>query len=102
MKPARMPGISRRARPAAFPFLLLALLPAAAIGQAEGPDRRGTDRPGHTADVFSIAISPDGKTLASAGGDGLAKLWVAGTGRVRADLAGHEGRVACVAFAPDG
>jgi WD40 repeat protein len=33
---------------------------------------------GHEGLVHSIAFSPDGKTLASGGADGMVKLWVVG------------------------
>src|SRR5207245_3853257 len=55
-------------------------------------------------------LSPDGQTLASAGGDcdgpnptpGEVKLWDVGTGRQRAALQGHTDGLAAVGFSPDG
>jgi WD40 repeat protein/serine/threonine protein kinase len=57
---------------------------------------------GHEGLVHAVAVSPDGKRLASAGADGTVKLWDAATGQVLATLRGHTGRVLGVAFSPDG
>src|SRR5215469_3668200 len=51
--------------------------------------------------VYSLAFSPDGRTLASAGQDGTAKQWDVLTGRERATLK-HPSGATAVAFAPDG
>src|SRR5262249_4597004 len=53
---------------------------------------------GHTAEVFSVAFSRDGKTLASAGYK-EGKLWDVATGREKASL-GNSGAVR--RFSPDG
>jgi WD40 repeat protein len=53
--------------------------------------------------VASVAFSPDGKTLASAGADNTVRLWdVAGQRPRGKPLEGHTGDVASVAFSPDG
>lgn len=56
-------------------------------------------------EIWSVAISPDGKLLASGGGKtgrGELLLWNLAEGTVEAKLEGHADRVRCVAFSPDG
>ena len=63
--------------------------------------------PDYETDDISLAISPDGLTLASAGTDGIVTLWEVGTWRRLATLRGHTGeywyvrQVWCLAFSPD-
>lgn len=57
---------------------------------------------GHTGAVTSVAFSPDGKTLASGGGDNTVKLWDAQTRHELATLRGHADGVFSVAFSPNG
>jgi WD40 repeat protein len=57
---------------------------------------------GHTAVVSSVAVTPDGKTLASGSYDKTVKLWDLATGDETAILRGHTAGVYSVAFAPDG
>lgn len=67
--------------------------------------------PGHTDQVYSLAISPDGKLLASGSFDRTVKVWNVATGElVRALVtpglkpanSAHPGGVQCVRFTPDG
>jgi WD40 repeat protein len=50
---------------------------------------------------WGVAIARDGKTLATAHGDQVVKLWDVPTGKVRQTLGGHQAEVHAVAFAPD-
>jgi RNA polymerase sigma factor (sigma-70 family) len=56
----------------------------------------------HEGAVNSLAFSPDGKLLASAGADRLIRLWDVATGKEVATLKGHNDSVKAVAFSPDG
>jgi WD40 repeat protein len=68
---------------------------------AAEPKERGTLR-GHTNEVLSIAITPDGKTLVSGSLDKTIKLWDLSTGTQRATLKGHSHSVHSIALAADG
>jgi hypothetical protein len=52
--------------------------------------------------VFSVAFSPDSKTLAAGAWDGSVRLWEPATGREIRQFVGHAGWVRAVAFSPDG
>ena len=56
---------------------------------------------GHHSTVYSVAFSPDGKTLASGGGT-VVKLWDSRTKLELGTLKGHDDMVNSVAFSPDG
>jgi WD40 repeat protein/class 3 adenylate cyclase len=57
---------------------------------------------GHTGGVLSVAVSPDRSLLATAGTDGLVKLWDAETGAELMTLFGHDRLAHTVTFSPDG
>jgi RNA polymerase sigma factor (sigma-70 family) len=71
-------------------------LPAAWKEQATLPVNQ------HTRSVWTLAFSPDGKTLATAGSDGRVMLWDPATGKEQGAFKGHRSQVIVVAFAPDG
>ncbi|MEA5499520.1 serine/threonine-protein kinase [Limnoraphis robusta Tam1] len=56
---------------------------------------------GHSNVVWSVAFSPDGRTLASGSCDTTIKLWDVQTQREIATLTGHSDNVSSVAFSPD-
>jgi WD40 repeat protein len=60
---------------------------------------------GHTDVVYTLAISPDGRTLATGSGDHTTRLWNIADPRQPdqiATLTGHSDTVRAVAFSPDG
>jgi WD40 repeat protein/serine/threonine protein kinase len=57
---------------------------------------------GHTDEVWSVTVSPDGKYLVSGGWDHKIRLWDAETGRGLGILGEHMSWVYSVAFSPDG
>ena len=68
--------------------------------------RPGDEKPmtvfaGHTAPVVGLAVSPDGRMLASAAWDHTARLWPLAGGAPRV-LEGHQQAVNGLAFTPDG
>ncbi len=60
------------------------------------------DFEGHKDALYSIAVAPDGKTLATGSYDQKIKLWNAETGKEIKTLSGHNGAVFGLAFRPDG
>ncbi len=57
---------------------------------------------GHSGYVYSVSFNPDGRLLASGGGDNTIKLWDVETGHELKTLQGHSGYVYSVSFSPDG
>jgi len=57
---------------------------------------------GHASAVRAVAVSPDGKQLATACAAGTAVVWDAATGEALLTLRGHEDELTSVAYSPDG
>ena len=57
----------------------------------------------HNTEVYAVAISPDGQTIASGGGDNVVQLLDTKTGKLKGQpFVGHIAEVYAVAFSPDG
>ena len=56
----------------------------------------------HRGAMYHVAISPDGKTLATGGLDGTIRLWEVETGKFIKCLLGHNSYVYRLAWSPDG
>ncbi|MCA9071806.1 MAG: WD40 repeat domain-containing protein, partial [Planctomycetaceae bacterium] len=56
----------------------------------------------HKNGAWFVRYSPDGKTVATGGGDGLIWLWDSTTHKKLVELSGHKGSVRCGEFSPDG
>ncbi|MEG4504465.1 AAA-like domain-containing protein [Microcoleus sp. F6_B4] len=74
----------------------------AALQQAVSAVKERNSLEGHSNSVWSVAFSPDGKTLASASSDNTIKLWNLQSQKPIATLTGHSNEVLSVAFSPDG
>ncbi len=56
----------------------------------------------HTSEVYGVAFSPNGRTLATTSGDHTARLWDVATGHPLHTLTAHTSGVYGVAFSPNG
>ena len=82
----------------------LSLVPPSSLS-AQEPKLRDTLKGGASPEnltPFSVAFSPDGKTLASISNGVNITLWDVATGKNTATLKGHPLIVFSVAFSPDG
>jgi WD40 repeat protein/serine/threonine protein kinase len=67
------------------------------------PGKRRTLRiQAHDDWLLGVAVSSDGRRLATSGADRHVKIWDAISGKPLLDLTGHEGKVLCVEFSDDG
>ncbi|HEV3260923.1 MAG TPA: PQQ-binding-like beta-propeller repeat protein [Gemmataceae bacterium] len=64
--------------------------------------RLGTLRFRQGGSVHGLAVSPDGKTLASGGDAGVIRFWDLATGKELRHIQAHRSQVLSVAFSPDG
>jgi hypothetical protein len=70
------------------------------VWKADGA--RVGDLAGHPTAVWAVRISKDGKLAATAGYDGLVKLWDYPARTLKSDLKKHKGWVRSLDFSPDG
>jgi RNA polymerase sigma factor (sigma-70 family) len=57
---------------------------------------------GHSDGVFAMAWFPDGRSLATGGGERIIRLWDAGSGKEWGTLTGHRHKILSLAVSPDG
>lgn len=57
---------------------------------------------GHTGDVMSLSVGPDGNTFVSGACDATSKLWDIRSGVCRQTFTGHESDINAVSFFPNG
>lgn len=88
-KPSQTPA-QRKAQPKPVP----------AAQAVERPDL--VIQSGHSENIRALAISPDGRLVASASSDKTIRLWEVETGLLLRVLDHHRESVTCIAFSPDG
>lgn len=57
---------------------------------------------GHKGELSGMAVSPDGKVIATGGEEGIVRLWQVRNGRLLRHWKGHAGWITTLAFSPDG
>ncbi len=97
-----------------IPLIVAFTIPLVWLPQAAGQSQaeRQAEKPqpalalvlqtGHLGAIHSIAFSPDGKTILSAGNDRTVILWEAQTGEIKRRLEGHPGAVSNLYLSRDG
>jgi WD40 repeat protein len=73
-----------------------------ASGDSASLRQRMAARRAHLGGVLTLAFSPNGKWLATGGGDGLVRVWRVTTRLPIAIMHGHNEAVMAVAYSPDG
>jgi len=91
---ASTPSFSREA---ALPLTFEPL----AVFRVRRVSRCAETMPGHSDAVLHCVFAPDGRSLASGGGDATVRLWDALTNTPRRTCSGHRHHVLCLAWAPD-
>jgi WD40 repeat protein len=107
------PGLEAACCPVASPDGTTLALAGSTIGEVLTPthqvqvwdlesSKRRATLAGHTARITALALSPDGRTLASGDEAGAVKLWDPLVGQERLTLRGPAEGVAALRFSPDG
>src|SRR5262245_18325338 len=92
---------SHQAHRSGWGLVLAAALVLAVVPAIRAQQERLTLK-GHQGAVTAVAVSPDGKRLATASADRTVKSWDIMTGELVLTARGHTGSVNAVAFSPDG